>query len=171
MLPPLHAGLPQVTTRVGIDLHPIQADDPQATRWLRALVWPEHPERATVLQQVLALAQHEPPTLVAGMPSPSSLRPLQRRRRTQPCAVPYRHAGPLPARGAGTLSGADPGSPRQRDLFWLSSEGVGLGERRKRVEFVTILTAFQRGSRVERQLAYNHQHGVWLEWLDNGDNA
>ena len=66
MLPPLHAGLPQVTTRVGIDLHPIQADDPQAMRWLRALVWPEHPERATVLQQVLALAQHEPPTLVAG---------------------------------------------------------------------------------------------------------
>jgi len=49
MLPPIHAGLPQVTTRIGIDLHPIQADDPQAMRWLRALVWPEHPERATVL--------------------------------------------------------------------------------------------------------------------------
>jgi len=60
---------------------------------------------------------------------------------------------------------------RQRDLFWLSSEGVGLGESRQRGEYVTILTAFQRGSRVERQLAYNHQHGAWLEWLDSGDNA
>ena len=60
---------------------------------------------------------------------------------------------------------------RQRDLFWLSSEGVGLGERRQRGEYVTILTAFQNGRRAERRLADNHQHGAWLEWLDSGGNA
>jgi hypothetical protein len=59
---------------------------------------------------------------------------------------------------------------RQRDLFWLSSEGMGLGERR-RGEYVTILTACQHSRQVERRLAYNQQHGAWLEWLYNGDNA
>jgi hypothetical protein len=52
--------------RVGIDLHPVPVNDPQATCWLRALVWPEHPERAILLQQVLTVAQREPPTLLAG---------------------------------------------------------------------------------------------------------
>ena len=172
MLPPLHAGLPQVTTRVGIDLHPIQADDPQAMRWLRALVWPEHPERATVLQQVLALAQHEPPTLVAGdaltvLPQAVAAAPAD----AALCVFHTATLAHFPPEAREGFRALIADLSRQRDLFWLSSEGVGLGERRKRFEFVTVLTAFQRGSRVERQLAYNHQHGVWLEWLDSGDNA
>ena len=60
------ARLPPVAARVGLDLHPIHATDPEAICWLRALVWPEHPERAARLQQVLALAQREPPPLIAG---------------------------------------------------------------------------------------------------------
>jgi hypothetical protein len=64
--PPIPASMPPVAARVGIDLHPIHADDPEAIRWLRALVWPEHPARAALLQQVLALAQREPPPLIAG---------------------------------------------------------------------------------------------------------
>src|SRR5262245_35541342 len=64
--PPIPAELPPVAARVGIDPRPIHADDSQATRWLRALVWPEHPERAVRLQQGLTLAQREPPALIAG---------------------------------------------------------------------------------------------------------
>jgi hypothetical protein len=60
---------------------------------------------------------------------------------------------------------------RQRNLFWLSSEGMGLGESRQQGEYVTILTTFQHGRQVECRLAYNHQHGAWLEWLASGDNA
>lgn len=63
VLPPIHAGMPPVAARVGIDLNPIHAADPPATLWLRALVWPEHPERAALLQQVLVLAQRDPPHL------------------------------------------------------------------------------------------------------------
>ena len=65
-LPPIHAGAPLVGARVGIDLNPLYADNPQAMLWLRPLVWPEHPERAALLQQVLAPAQREPPPLIAG---------------------------------------------------------------------------------------------------------
>ena len=58
--PPIPAGMPPVAAREGLDLHPIRATDPEAMRWLRALVWPEHPARAALLQQVLALARIKP---------------------------------------------------------------------------------------------------------------
>jgi hypothetical protein len=172
MLPPIHAGLPRVAARVGIDLHPIQADDPQATRWLRALVWPEHPERAARLQQVLALAQREPPTLLAG----DALTVLPRAVAAAPAdaALCVFHTATLahfPPEARERFRALIAELAGQRDLFWLSSEGVGLGERRQRGQYVTILTAFQRGRQAERLLASNHQHGAWLEWLDSGDDA
>jgi hypothetical protein len=172
IMPPLHAGLPQVTSRVGIDLHPIQANDLQAMRWLRALVWPEHPERAIRLQQVLAIAQREPPTLLAGdaltvLPQAVAAAPVD----TALCVFHTATLAHFPPEARDRFRVLIADLARQRDLFWLSSEGVGLGEGRRRFEFVTILTAFQHGSRVERQLAYNHQHGAWLEWLDSGDNV
>jgi hypothetical protein len=70
----------------GIDLNPIHADDPQAMLWLRALIWPEHPERAALLQQVLALAQREPPPLIAGDVLTVLPRPSRLHLRARPCA-------------------------------------------------------------------------------------
>jgi hypothetical protein len=171
MLPPIHAGLPQVTSRVGIDLHPIQANDLQAMRWLRALVWPEHPERAALLQQVLAVAQREPPTLVAGdaltvLPQAVAAAPAD----AALCVFHTATLAHFPPEARERFRALIVDLARKRDLFWLSSEGIGLGERR-RFEYVTILTAFQHGRQVERRLAYNHQHGAWLEWLDSADNA
>jgi hypothetical protein len=169
VLPPLHAGMPPVATRLGIDLNPIHADDPQATLWLRALVWPEHPQRAVLLQQVLALAQHEPPTLIAGdalavLPQVMAEAPAH----AALCVFHTATLAHLPAEARQRFAALIPELARQRDLFWLSSEGVGQRERRPTGQYVTILTAFQNGRRTERQLAYNHQHGVWLEWLDSG---
>jgi hypothetical protein len=171
MLPPIHAEFPRVAARVGIDLHPIRAADTQATRWLRALVWPEHPERAAVLQQVLAIARREPLTLLAGdaltvLPQAVAAAPTD----AALCIFHIATLAHFPPEARERFRELIAELARQRDLFWLSSEAVGLGERRQRYEYVTILTAFQHGSRVERLLAYNHQHGAWLEWLDSGDN-
>jgi hypothetical protein len=171
ILPPIHAELPGVATRVGIDLHPIRADDSQATSWLRALVWPEHPERAAVLQQGLVLAQREPLTLLAG----DALTVLPQAVAEVPadaalCVFHIATLGHFPLEARERFGVLIAELARQRDLFWLSSEGIGLGERRQQGGFVTILTVFQHGSRVERRLAYNHQHGAWLEWLDNDDH-
>jgi hypothetical protein len=172
VLPPIHAGMPPVATRVGIDLNPIHPADPQATLWLRALVWPEHPERTAVLQQVLALAQREPPSLLAG----DALAVLPQAVADAPadvalCVFHIATLAHFPPEARERFRLLIPELARQRDLFWLSSEGVGLGESRQRGEYVTILTAFQNGRRAERRLAYNHQHGVWLEWLDSEGNA
>jgi hypothetical protein len=55
--------MPTVVSRIGIDLKPIRADDPEAALWLRALVWPEHSDRAAPLDSALAEARLNPPTL------------------------------------------------------------------------------------------------------------
>jgi hypothetical protein len=165
VLPPIHAGTPAVAARVGVDLHPIHATDPQATLWLRALVWPEHPARAAILQQ--ALAQRDPPPLLAG----DALTVLPQAVAEAPtgAALCVFHTATLahfPPEARARFQALIPELARQRDLFWLSSEGSGNSGRRGL--YLTILTAFQSGRRVECRLAYSHPHGAWLEWLDSG---
>jgi hypothetical protein len=169
--PPIHAEMPAVAARVGLDLHPIQADDPEAVRWLRALVWPEHPARAALLQQVLALAQRKPPSLIAG--DALTILPQAVANAPKDAALCVFHTATLahfPPEARERFRALIPELARQRDLFWLSSEGSGNSGRRGL--YLTILTAFQNGRRMERQLAYSHPHGTWLEWLDcQGDHA
>jgi hypothetical protein len=170
VLPPIPAGMPLVATRVGIDLHPTHAADPQATLWLRALVWPEHPERAALLQEVLTLAQHEPPALIAGdaltaLPQAVAEAPTD----ASLCVFHIATLAHFPPEARERFRALIPALARQRDLFWMSSEGSGDAGRRG--QHLTILTVFQRGRRAERQLAYSHPHGAWLEWLDSGGHA
>jgi hypothetical protein len=172
VLPPIPASMPSVAARLGLDLNPIRADDPQATRWLRALVWPEQPQRATRLQQVLALAQREPPQLLAGdalVTLPQAVAAVSAEAAL--CVFHIATLAHFPGEARERFRALISDLARQRDLFWLSSEGVGLGERRQSGEYVTILTAFQDGRRTEHRLAANHQHGAWLEWLDSGGNT
>jgi hypothetical protein len=120
---------------------------------------------------VLTLAQHEPPKLMAGdalaiLPQAVAEMPAD----TALCVFHIATLAHFPAKARERFRALISELARQRDLFWLSSEGVGLGERRQRGEYVTILTAFQNGHRTEHRLAVNHQHGAWLEWLDNGVN-
>jgi hypothetical protein len=169
-LPPIVTDTPPVSARVGIDLNPIDVCDPQATLWLRALVWPEHPVRAALLQQALALAQREPPLLLAG----DALAVLPQAVAEAPAgaALCVFHTATLahfPPEARERFHALIPELARQRDLFWLSSEGSGNSGRRGL--YLTILTAFQNGRRVEYRLAYSHPHGAWLEWLDGGGCA
>jgi hypothetical protein len=53
---PLPARLPDVAARIGIDLNPLDAADPDDRAWLRALVWPG-PNAADRLQRLDAAAE------------------------------------------------------------------------------------------------------------------
>lgn len=55
-----------VAWRAGIDLNPLDVRDPEDVRWLRTLVWPEQSDRLARLDAALALAQPDPPRVVAG---------------------------------------------------------------------------------------------------------
>lgn len=64
--PPLPAGDPPVLRRVGIDLQPVDATDPEQVLWLRALVWGDQPERLARLAAALELVRTEPPPVLRG---------------------------------------------------------------------------------------------------------
>jgi hypothetical protein len=40
--------------------------DEDAARWLRALIWPEHLDRARRIEAALAMARQRPPAIIAG---------------------------------------------------------------------------------------------------------
>jgi hypothetical protein len=56
----------RVSSRVGLDLNPLNPADPEARAWLRALVWPEHAERRERLEAALAHAARRPVRLRTG---------------------------------------------------------------------------------------------------------
>ena len=63
---PLPRQLPAVAWRAGIDLNPLDVRNPDDVAWLEALVWPEQEFRRERLHQAVAIAQLEPPLLLAG---------------------------------------------------------------------------------------------------------
>jgi hypothetical protein len=55
--------MPEVVTRIGIDLDPVDVTDADEARWSRACVWPE---QAATLEAEIALAATAPPLLLQG---------------------------------------------------------------------------------------------------------
>lgn len=65
-LPPFPKTMPVVTSRVGLDLMPLDCLNEQDVRKLRAYIWPEEMWRYRLLDAVLAVAQQDPPRVLAG---------------------------------------------------------------------------------------------------------
>ncbi|WP_130176455.1 DUF2332 domain-containing protein [Cryobacterium sp. SO1] len=63
---PLPAHPPEVVWRAGLDLNPLDVNDPDDVRWLQTLVWPEQTERRGRLDAALAIARRDPPLLARG---------------------------------------------------------------------------------------------------------
>lgn len=59
LTPPLDGAL-RVAWRTGVDLHPLNLGDPADRRWLRALIWPDHPDRAQRLDLAARAAARGP---------------------------------------------------------------------------------------------------------------
>lgn len=56
----------EILSRTGLDLHPIDPEDPDHRLWLSALIWPEHESRRERLRAALDLAASHPVELVGG---------------------------------------------------------------------------------------------------------
>lgn len=59
-------GQPTIAQRIGIDLHVVDGDNEAAYAWLRALIWPEHGERAQRLEAARNVWRSGPPQLMEG---------------------------------------------------------------------------------------------------------
>jgi hypothetical protein len=58
--------MPKIVSRVGIDLDPVDVNDADEARWLRACLSPDQPERVKQLEAEMALAATVPPLLLQG---------------------------------------------------------------------------------------------------------
>jgi hypothetical protein len=64
--PPDLDQIPPIRDRLGVDLHPVDATDPEQRLWLKALVWPEHRDRFAELAIALDTVAADPPTILRG---------------------------------------------------------------------------------------------------------
>jgi hypothetical protein len=63
---PLPQTLPEVVWRAGLDLEPIDIDDPERVRWLELLIWPGEEYRIDILHRALEVARAVRPRVVQG---------------------------------------------------------------------------------------------------------
>jgi hypothetical protein len=188
--PPLPRRLP-IAWRAGIDLAPVDINDPEAVRWLAALLWPEHVERARDLRAAIELARTDPPRVVRG-DMVNDIAPLAAGAPADAELVIF-HATSLvyltPGRRRVFVDRvSDLARRHRRSISLVSFEAPGVLETMGQdlldglpVEMprgpmcVLWLWRFEAdGDRKHRLLAAAHPHGRWLLWLDvasAGNNA
>lgn len=158
--PPIPHVLPNVMWRTGTDLNPINVNDPEATAWLQALIWPEQRERATLLEQALAAARLDPPPLRDG----NALDLLPELVDAAPddvilCIFDTYTINQFAAADQERLAALLDEIAAHRRLFQITISWVG-------GESPTLrLTSWTREERAERTLARCDAHGAWIEWL------
>ena len=176
-VPPL--SVPDVPWRRGLDRQPVDVADDDATRWLRACIWPEQQWRIELFDRAVALARRDPPTLVAGdvfdsLPAMVRSAPSE----AALCVVHTAFLGYVPdhPRFAELLSEL----ARERPLWWVSGEGAGLVPQlpAPRIErpaegiwFLYGIVPLGVPDEPPRALARAGAHGAWLDWLDTEDSS
>jgi hypothetical protein len=158
--PPIPSGFPRIGDRVGLDLHPLDVRDPDATLWLRALIWPGQEKRAALLEQALALARQHPLPVIAGDALDLLPSVLARRAAEETLCVYHAHTTyQFTPEAREQLRSMIVEQGRQRDLFRISLEWRG--EEHSDLE----MTSITAGKETKKLLAHCHVHGEWIEWL------
>lgn len=165
--PPLRPDDPfakRVARRVGVELEPIGLDNPDDVAWLRALVWPEQRERASRLDQAIAIARAARhrlnfsmrrgdgavllPTIAAELADGEAL-----------CVVHSFTLNQFSSEARLSLDRALNDIVARRAVLRLGLEW----ERRSAP--VLSLTEYGRSGTGRRDLARCDAHGSWVEWL------
>jgi hypothetical protein len=121
---PLPVRLPEVVWRAGVDLNPLDVQNPDDVAWLEALIWPEQEFRRERLRRAIAVAREDPPLLVAGdlndqLLSLAGLAPAD-------AALVVFHSavmGYLSADGRARFRATMQALAQDRGCHWLSNEG------------------------------------------------
>jgi hypothetical protein len=159
--PPLPVVFPAVAHRVGIDINPVDVNDETVVRWLKALIWPEHTDRARLLAQAIEVARRKPVALlkgnaaevllevVAGLPQETNLCIYHSYTLNQ-CPQPVRDQ----------INDLLLSLSRERSFFRLSLEWYA-----RQSQPQLELYGYTPDQVQQQLLAYCESHGRWLEWL------
>ena len=158
--PPLQS-MPVIQSRIGIDINPIDVMDTDAIRWVRALIWPEHRDRAELFAHAVAIAQDDPPRILAG----NAADMLHTAIDTIPANVPLCifHSYTLnqcPEQVRDHIIRTIEALASTRPVFRISLEWYG-GQQQPHLELFTYTS---QGSQHDL-LAYCESHGRSLTWL------
>jgi hypothetical protein len=161
--PPVPNRFAEIVSRLGVDLNPVDLNDPENVRWLRALVWPEHQKRANQLELAIQVAKYDPPQIFRGDALEVLPSLIERVRGDSELCIFHSF----------TLSLAS-GKPRERlnRLLAKASEKrslfhVSLEWPRNSESPLLSLASLNEGEDNERILARCNPHGEWIEWLEN----
>jgi len=156
--PPLGPN-PKIASRVGLELNPVNLDDPEQRDWLRALVWPDTQGRFERLEAALKAYASERPEIRVGSALdllPDAFRAIPE---DQPVCVYhsyviYQFSGEMREAldSILTLAGL------RRPIWRIAIEGKVDGSNSIEV------TRHHDGVRDARTLALCHPHGRWLDW-------
>jgi len=159
-LPPAGDPLPPVGSRLGIDLNPLDVTQADDRDWLRALVWPEHAERAARLDAAIALFAADPAPRWRG----DAVELLPRALEDAPpdatiCVFHCHTLNQFPREASDRLRTILRESGRTRTVYRVAEEWT--------VDAGTTLDLFTYGAGEERheRLAQVDHHGRWIRWL------
>jgi hypothetical protein len=171
--PPLPR-LPQIASRVGIDLLPIDVRDGEATRWLQACLFGDQLERQTRLRAALDVARRDPPRLLRGdlltlLPAVAAEVPRDRHL----CLVSTWATHYLNQDQRRRFGEVLQEIGRTRDVSLIAAEPMGvvpdliepLPTPEAPHPTVLSLVRFRAGKRSDEVLARIHSHAAWIEWL------
>ncbi|HZE34254.1 MAG TPA: DUF2332 family protein, partial [Actinoallomurus sp.] len=148
--------LPAIADRVGVDLNPIDATDPDERLWLQALIWPENTAQATLQDAALRVVAADPPRTVTGDMAAVLPEVVAGVPRGMPVVV-FHSATRLhvPAERREVFDAAIAEIARDHELFHLSYEAPDSDA------LVSVL-GLRRGDRTARVLAIGDGHVEWL---------
>ena len=153
-MPELPAAFPAVNFRVGIDLAPVNLSDEEEYRWMRALIWPGHGDRAARLSAARDIWLENPPMVHGG----DALELLPEVIRAVPeefvlCVFHCHTLNQFSAEGRGQFAEILRQGSMKRVVYHLSSEGERMSVNRiVGGESTTALSARRQA------------HGRWIEW-------
>jgi len=154
--PPTTVASDEIVARIGIDLNPIDIDNPEEVDWLRALIWPEHEERRALLERAIAFRAPVPVEMIAG-DGVELLTPILGR--IPPDTVPivfHTHvANQLSAESKRTLL----------DEIDRQGESRNIAHLHNNIEPSLYASVFVGSKRIDTPLANVDGHARWVEWL------
>ena len=153
-MPEIPARLPSVAYRAGIDLNPVDLSDDEEYRWMQALVWPDHPDRAALLSAARGIWQDNPPAVLRG----DAIETLPRALADAPndatlCVFHCHTLNQFPVDARAAFYDILRAESERRTVYHVPSEGERMSVGRiERGKATTILSARRNA------------HGRWIEW-------
>lgn len=164
---PPHGPALNVVWRAGIDLNPLDVDDPVDRRWLRALIWPDHRARAARLEAALQVATTHTPRPVVHAGNATELLPQMIAAAPESAHLIVYHSAVLahmPAADRARFEAAVLACAAQRPLSWVQAEPRPDRDPRR-----LRLTEYREGRMIaDHALGAYHPHGQHLRW-EHGD--